>query len=205
MKKLIDLTKEEIGQLFPVEITPYDALWAVLFAAERRRILAALGPDVALRIEHFGSTSVPGLPAKDTIDILVEIPPGPEGQEQLIARMQGLGYDFMWQTDGAPPYLVFVKGYDPAAPKAQTYHVHMGPQGHALWDRLYFRDHLRQHPAVAEQYAQLKYALAEEHRHERVAYRVAKTDFVARVTAEAKAHFGAPARPDLPASAGAEK
>ncbi|PJJ58951.1 GrpB family protein [Hymenobacter chitinivorans] len=186
MKKLADLTQDEIGQLYPVEISPYDAQWPVLFRAERQRIAAALGP-ANVRIEHFGSTAVPGLSAKDTLDLLIEQPSGANEPAGCIARMQEIGYEFMWQTDGNPPYLVFVRGYDPAHPKAQTYHVHMAPPEHALWDRLYFRDYLRQHPAVAQEYAQLKQALAVQHRHARVAYRLAKTDFVTRVTREAKA------------------
>lgn len=186
MKKLADLTQEEIGRLYPVEISPYNVQWPALFRDEQQRIATALGPG-SVRIEHFGSTAVPGLPAKDTLDLLVELPVGADQPAGCIERMQELGYEFMWQKDGNPPYLVFVKGYDPAHPKAQTYHVHMAPRAHALWDRLYFRDYLRQHPAVAQEYAQLKQALAAQHRHARVAYRVAKTDFVTRITREAKA------------------
>lgn len=190
MKKLSGLTQEEIGQLYPVEISSYDAQWPVLFLEEKQRISAAIDADSVLRIEHFGSTAVLGLPAKNTIDILVEMPTAGNQPDEVIARMEELGYEFMWQTDGNPAYLVFVKGYDPEYPKAQTYHVHMAPSEHALWDRVYFRDYLRQQPDIAQEYAELKQTLALHHRHARVAYRVAKTDFVTRITIEAKKILG---------------
>jgi len=69
-KTLQDLTKEEIGQLFPIKIDPYSKNWPDVFEKEKNLITDTLEPGLFSRIEHFGSTSVPGLSAKDTIDIL---------------------------------------------------------------------------------------------------------------------------------------
>ncbi|HSI98061.1 MAG TPA: GrpB family protein, partial [Gaiellaceae bacterium] len=56
-----------------IEIHDYDASWPGLYAREEARIRAALG-DRVVRIEHVGSTSVPGLPAKPIVDIALEVP-----------------------------------------------------------------------------------------------------------------------------------
>ena len=56
-----------------VEIVPYDPAWPGLFAEEVARLRAALPAELIGRIEHFGSTAVPGLAAKPIIDMLVEV------------------------------------------------------------------------------------------------------------------------------------
>jgi len=187
-KSINDLSKEEIAQLFPVILANYDPLWAKLFTEEQLLISNALG-EIGLRIEHFGSTSIPNLTAKDTIDILVEIPDEQGLNDEIIARMKNIAYDFMWQTDGEPPYMVFVKGYNTDGVKEQTFHIHMGPGHHKIWDRIYFRDYLIAFPEVAMQYEALKLALAQKYKYDRVGYRIAKTDFVVSVTDEAKQYY----------------
>lgn len=187
-KSINELSKEEIAQLYPVILSDHDPGWAVLFTGEQRLIADALG-EIGLRIEHFGSTSIPNLTAKDTIDILVEIPDEQGLNDDIIARMKNIAYDFMWQTDGEPPYMVFVKGYNTTGVKEQTFHIHMGPGHHKLWDRIYFRDYLIAFPEMAMQYEALKLALAQEYKYDRVGYRIAKTDFVVSVTDEAKQYY----------------
>ena len=186
-KSLNQLTKEEIAQLFPVVLTPYDTRWPELFELDKCIILETL-ENTALRIEHFGSTAIPGLTAKDTIDLLIEIPEDESLHADIIEKMKPLGYEFMWQTDANPPYMVFAKGYN-TAKKEQTYHIHMSPGNHSLWDRLYFRDYLRENRDYATAYETLKIELAKQYELDRVGYRVAKTEFVTRITAQAKAYY----------------
>ncbi|OKS87639.1 hypothetical protein RG47T_3100 [Mucilaginibacter polytrichastri] len=185
-KRLQDLSKEEIGQLFPVEISPYSKNWPDLFEKEKNLITDTLEPGLFSRIEHFGSTSVPGLSAKDTIDILMEVDFEETKNQKLIQQLQTLGYEFNWQNEGRDPHMVFVKGYNISSPKDQTYHIHAGPQNHPLWDRLLFRDYLIENPQTAKEYEQLKRKLSANFKHERVAYRIAKTEFVKEVTDKAK-------------------
>jgi len=185
-RTLHDLTKEEIGQLFPIEISAYKPNWPSLFEAEKKLIIEALEPGTFNRIEHFGSTSVPGLSAKDTIDILMEVDFDDVKNAKLIEQMKTIGYQFNWQNEGSHPHMVFVKGYNVSSPKDQTYHIHAGPKDHPLWDRILFRDYLIEHPDIAQQYEQLKMKLAGDFKHERVAYRIAKTDFVTDITNMAK-------------------
>jgi len=96
--------------MFPVELSAYNAEWPVLFEAEKLRIAAALGADL-IHIEHFDSTSILGITAKDTIDILANINPDENKQDTIVAAMRTIGYDFMWQLDGAPNYRIFTKGF----------------------------------------------------------------------------------------------
>jgi GrpB-like predicted nucleotidyltransferase (UPF0157 family) len=187
-KRVNELTKEEIAKMFPVKLSAYDSRWTDLFDKERKLIIETL-QDAALRVEHFGSTSIPDLVAKDTIDILVEIPNDVSKQKSIIEKMKSILYDFMWQTDGEPPYMVFVKGYNTTGVEEQTYHIHMGPQNHKLWDRLYFRDYLKENKEIAKRYEKLKLELAETHKYDRVGYRIAKTEFVKDITERAKKHY----------------
>ncbi len=185
-KTLKDLTKEEIGRLFPVEISAYDSRWPELFEKEKKLITNTLEPELVSQIEHFGSTSVPGLSSKDTIDILMAIEFDEKRNERLIRLMKSLSYDFNWQNEGNHAHMVFVKGYNISGPKQQTYHIHAGPKNHPLWDRLLFRDYLISHPETARAYEELKKKLAGEFREDRVAYRIAKTDFITTITNKAK-------------------
>ncbi|MGN6639339.1 MAG: GrpB family protein, partial [Mucilaginibacter sp.] len=166
-KTLHDLTKEEIGCLFPIEICLYNNNWPELYEKEKKLITDILEPDLFSRIEHFGSTSVPGLQAKDTIDIIMEVEFEEMKNQKLIQQMKILGYDFNWQNEGTHSHMVFVKGYNIYSPKDQTYHIHAGPKDHPIWDRILFRDYLIKHPDTARAYEELKLKLANEFKRER--------------------------------------
>lgn len=188
-KTLQDLSKEEIGQLFPIEIIPYSNAWPELFEKEKDLVMRSVDAELFSRIEHFGSTSIPGLQAKDTIDILMEVEFDDATNQMLIQQMNTLGYEFNWQSEGQNTHMIFVKGYHVDSPKDQTYHVHAGPKGHPIWDRLLFRDYLIKHPDVAKKYEDLKSQLVENFKGDRVGYRVAKTEFVNEITQKAKSEL----------------
>jgi len=177
-----DLTKEEIGRLFPIEISPYDPIWPRLYEEERQIIEKNINPSLYSRIEHFGSTSVPGLSSKNTIDILMAVEFEDNSSHEIIEQMKKIGYEFNWQNEGGNTHMVFIKGYDPDKPKQQTYHIHAAPENHSLWNRIHFRNYLIKYPEVARRYEELKKSLASKFKHERVAYRIAKTEFVKEIT-----------------------
>jgi GrpB-like predicted nucleotidyltransferase (UPF0157 family) len=138
-KKLEDLTLEELGKLFPIQIVPYDRKWNDIFKSEADLIQKTLGQEIALKIEHFGSTAVDGISAKPTIDILVEIPFLTDNlKEMIILKMTEIDYHFIWRTDESLPYMHFVKGYTINGFKGNVFHIHMGDKTHPLWDRIYF-------------------------------------------------------------------
>jgi GrpB-like predicted nucleotidyltransferase (UPF0157 family) len=188
-RTLQDLSKEEIGQLFPVEICAYNDVWPKLYEEEKNLIIKTIDPGLFSRIEHFGSTSIPGLYAKDTIDMLMEVEFSESNNEKLVEQMKTLGYEFNWQNEGPNTHMVFVKGYNVDSPKDQTYHIHAGPKAHPIWDRLLFKDYLIKHPDVAKAYEELKIELVSKFRHDRVGYRVAKTGFISEITQKAKLEF----------------
>jgi GrpB-like predicted nucleotidyltransferase (UPF0157 family) len=168
-----------------LEIVPYDLQWPVAFAAERERIAEALGA-LALRIDHNGSTSVPGLAAKPIIDIQVSVR-SLLPIEAYEIRLTQLGYVHVPHPDDS-----FCPFFHRPAAWPHTHHVHVVRAGGAEERRtLAFRDYLRDHPVVARQYAEIKRALAPQHSaaefSSRQAYADAKTAFVSSVTERAMA------------------
>ncbi len=190
-KELENLTTEELGKLFPIQIVPYDKNWVKIFNSESELIIKTLGENIILKIEHFGSTAIEGLSAKPTIDILVEIPHLTDMlKEMIIKKMKEIDYHFIWRTDEKVPYMHFVKGYTIDGFKGNVFHIHMGDKTHPLWDRIYFRDYLRLNIKVAEEYESLKISLAEQFKYDREAYTNAKSEFVKRITEIAKNENG---------------
>ncbi|MEJ2011723.1 MAG: GrpB family protein [Anaerolineales bacterium] len=174
------LTPEELGRLFPIEIAEPDDSWPDQFQAEKAKLERILGP-LAKRIEHIGSTAVPGLAAKPTIDILIEIPGGARTAERIKDVMQAAGYLHMREQH---EHLMFVRGYTRQGLAPRSFHVHMARKGqHKFWERVLFRDYLIEHPEIAAAYAALKYKLAVKFRYDRDGYTEAKTEFIVRFTA----------------------
>jgi len=73
MKKLSEMSNEELWRLFPIIITEYNEDWPKFYNEEKLHIEKAIGVENIFRINHYGSTSIPGMIAKPTIDILLEV------------------------------------------------------------------------------------------------------------------------------------
>jgi len=176
-----------------VAIVPYDPRWPELFRREKDHLVSCLPNDLIRRIEHFGSTAVPGLAAKPIVDMLVEVTDLPATRVRIAPVLESQGYDYFWRPthgdDGPPFYAWFIKR-DPNT-GARTHHIHM-VEGHFAehWDRLLFRDYLIEHPEVSKTYENLKVSLASTARNDRVAYTRGKTEFVVNVTEQAKRYYG---------------
>lgn len=166
-----------------LDIVPYDSNWIAAFEAERTRISAGLG-EIALRIDHNGSTSVAGLAAKSIIDIqisVVRLHP----MDAYATALQRLGY--VHRPDADDDFCPFFHR-PPQWP--HSHHVHVVQSGGAEERRtLAFRDYLRDHAEVARQYETLKRRLAGEHGGEsaaaRKAYADAKGAFIEKIVAMA--------------------
>ena len=160
-----------------VFIVPYDATWPGRFEAEAERIERACA-GLPIRLEHIGSTAVPGLAAKPVVDILAGRPPRSR-TEPYIAAMKQLGYEHKGSF-GVPGRNYFRRG------TPRSFHVHMVVWTGPLWrEHLLFRDHLRAHPDVAREYETLKYELAARFAHDKRLYQDEKGPFIRRVTREA--------------------
>jgi GrpB-like predicted nucleotidyltransferase (UPF0157 family) len=181
LKRIDELASE------PIAIVPYSPEWPLRYAAEEARLRAALPPELCTRIEHIGSTAIPGLSAKPIIDIQVECTDLLQVRRVVPPLMEPLGYEFIWRPtmgEKAPHYAWFI-GRD--AHGHRMFHVHIVEPDEATRDRLLFRDHLRVHPEVAQQYEQLKQQLVAAHPADRTSYTHAKTPFIADVLRRARA------------------
>ena len=171
------LTTEQIGKLFPIRIEPYNPNWETFFEQEKVLILNLLD-ELVVNIEHIGSTSVAGLPAKPAIDILVEVLQLNDEIKQIITKkMKVLGYENM-QNSEKKNSMTFGKGYDTDSVGAQTYHTHFREKGEMPQDEVFFRDYLRQHPDTRDEYAKLKYTLAKKYQFNREEYTQGKSEFI---------------------------
>jgi GrpB-like predicted nucleotidyltransferase (UPF0157 family) len=166
-------------------IVDYDPAWPSQFEAEKRHILDAIG-DIAVSVEHVGSTAVPGLASRPIINILVALRAEADG-ERAVGPMERAGYEYRGDAGTAGQYF-FRKTTDSPAPGqtfdgvGRTVHIHMYETGHPEWDaHIRFRDFLRRQPTAAARYAALKRELAAKHPHDRVAYGEGKTPFVSVV------------------------
>jgi len=163
-----------------INLVAYDPAWSTKFAVEANEIRRVLG-DLALRVEHVGSTAVPGLSAKPVIDVQISVV-SLVTLDPYQARLSGLGYVHVPLGDFDRVYPFFQKPADWPC----THHVHLCARGSEQEARhLAFRDYLRAHPDTARQYLELKRSLAEQHtgttQESRESYSLAKSSFVETV------------------------
>ena len=161
-----------------VRLLAYDPLWPMMFEAEAERIEAACA-GLAIRLEHVGSTSVPGMSAKPIIDILTGRPPQSR-PEPYIAALRQLGYEHKGAF-GVPGREYFRRG------TPRSHHVHLVSWSSAVWrDTLRFRDLLRADAAIARDYEALKRDLAIANANDRRAYTEGKGPFIRGVIRESR-------------------
>ena len=167
-----------------VGIATYDPNWPVMFAHEAERLRSALDTDLVVSIDHFGSTSIPGLAAKPVIDILIGVKNLESTQKRIVEPLDSLGYDLHAQNPISNA-LILVKGAPPRGAR-RTHIVHVAQSGVGrIWTGPMFRDLLRANPLVAAKYEQLKRVLAERYRLDRFSYTRAKREFIEGALARA--------------------
>lgn len=163
----------------PITVVPYDAAWPARFRIEGQLIRIALG-DLDPRIEHIGSTSVPGLAAKPIIDILVGVRCLADF-ERHYDRLGIYGYEYIPEYERVLPDRRFFKR---VVRGVRTHHVHVVEFNGRYWKRyLKFRNTLRGDTRLSARYAELKRRLAARFRFDRDAYTNGKTGFVEAVLA----------------------
>jgi GrpB-like predicted nucleotidyltransferase (UPF0157 family) len=162
----------------PIRVVAYDAQWPTLFLRQSGTLRAALG-EVALRIDHIGSTAVPGLAAKPIIDIQISVAAF-EPLDAFRAPLERLGYVF--RVDN----LERTKRYFREPPGTRRTHIHVRRVGSFSEQlALLFRDFMRTHPDWVQRYATLKLALAERHANDRQRYTDRKQPFTWEALAQA--------------------
>lgn len=161
----------------PVAVVPYDPRWPVLFEAEAVRLGHALG-EIAVRIEHIGSTAVRGLAAKPVIDIQISVT-ALEPATTYSGPLEDLGYG-NWRDVHDPDHR-FCRD-DP-----RRHHIHLVVAGGTVeTDRPLFCAYLAENPEVRRSYAQLKVAAARAFGLDRDRYASAKDEFIILVLGSAR-------------------
>lgn len=178
-KDLKDMTLKELWELFPIVLAPHNPDWHE-WAREEIIALSDLLEDHSPIINHIGSTAIPGIQAKPTIDILVEIAPDADWQ-RVRTMMEDAGYICMSVSENR---MSFNKGYTPEGYAEKVFHIHFHVVGDN--DEVLFRDYLNSHPEVAREYEKLKLSLLPRYKHDRDGYTDAKTGFVRNIVRLAK-------------------
>jgi GrpB-like predicted nucleotidyltransferase (UPF0157 family) len=178
----VELAKYTIGGpkplTAPIEVREYDPAWPALFEREAARIRSVLGDQVVL-LEHAGSTSVPGLPAKPIIDIVLEVPDSSD-EPTYVPRMDAAGYVLRIREPEWFEHRVF-KGPD------TDINLHtFSTDCIEVRRMLLFRDWLRTNAANRELYARAKRELAARDWKYMQQYADAKTAVVAEIIARAE-------------------
>jgi GrpB-like predicted nucleotidyltransferase (UPF0157 family) len=162
----------------PVRLAEYDRRWPTLFAAEAAQLGGALNLDPAA-IEHIGSTAVPDMPAKPTIDIMIGVaalPPDAELERGLVA----LGYQSFGEA-GVPGRFHFRLRH-----AGRSFNVHVVEHGGTHWrSNLALRDYLRSDATARARYAAAKRAAIDAGADMLLAYSREKAATVAGLLVEA--------------------
>lgn len=160
----------------PLVLVPYQESWPMDFEIHRAKIQDALG-DTALRVDHIGSTSVPGLIAKPIIDIQLSVR-NTEAEEVYLPQLETHGYAMRVREQGHRMLRT--------TPDVSV-HIHVCPSG-SEWERrhLLFRDWLRSHYQDRDKYAQAKLDLSEREWDTLDDYADAKGPIIAEITARAE-------------------
>lgn len=170
-----------------IDIVPYDPKWKTMFQQEAE-FLKKKFPTIIKKVEHIGSTVIPNLSAKPIIDMLIEVTSFKEVKKNIVPALISLGYDYFWrpEIDKPPMYAWFIKRN---SDKKRTHHLHMIKTNSKLWERLLFRNYLREFKSVAKNYEKIKKDLAKKHPNDREKYTKAKSDFIQLITHKAKKYY----------------
>lgn len=186
-KQLSAMSNNELWTLFPIILKDYNPDYPLWYSEEKAVLINIVGEENIKRINHIGSTAVPGMISKPTIDILLEITNDCD-IDRLISILQSNGYLHTEQPNNPPPHLMFMKGYTLKGFAERVFHLHVRYNND--WDELYFRDYLQMHPDIAQQYGMLKNELRLRFEHDRDKYTQEKTSFIYKYTILAKEEYG---------------
>jgi GrpB-like predicted nucleotidyltransferase (UPF0157 family) len=166
----------------PVVIVEYNSQWPKFYEEEKAKVLQVLA-DKVLAIEHIGSSSVPGLGGKDIVDFFVGVK-GKKDADRCLQLLKSLDYTRVTPEPGHTEWFYCLSKTPGITPR---YHLHLMRYPSPFWSKhILFRDYLRAHPELAEEYYELKKKLADKYGSDRIGYTDAKTEFIERVIEKAR-------------------
>jgi GrpB-like predicted nucleotidyltransferase (UPF0157 family) len=164
-----------------VEVFAYDPAWPEVYAEEVKRIQSHLGRE-GMAFHHIGSTAVPGLAAKPTIDILLVVE-----SHDLLDRREGKFVELGYEAKGENG-IAGRRYYQKKAGEVHLFHIHAFEVDHSEINRhLDFRDYLRSHPDDARAYEALKLQLAAQFSYNPIEYTTGKTQLIQAIDQKATA------------------
>ncbi|NHJ31546.1 MAG: GrpB family protein [Asgard group archaeon] len=165
----------------PIILEKYNPKWPDFFKEEKEEIEKTLG-HLIVKIEHIGSTAVPGMGGKPIIDIMIGVREK-ENTEKCIPLLESIGYVFDPERHEDFPER---KSLDKRT-KGIKIHLYIVDINSEYWSRhILFRDHLRANPEIAREYNKLKEELVKKYRYDRESYSKGKAKFIKKVEDKTK-------------------
>lgn len=196
-KRVSELTPEEFQKTFPIVLKPYNPAYKDWYEEEKELILKTINRGDVVRIQHIGSSAVPGLVAKPIVDILLEID-GACKVNDMLEALKAIGFGVEMTTKSDNPFrILLTKGMTIEGFAEKVFFLHVRYYGD--WNEPYFRDYLLAHPDAALEYGRLKQRILDDIHAGRIermpngrpnGYSQAKLAFVQEITAKARREFG---------------
>jgi GrpB-like predicted nucleotidyltransferase (UPF0157 family) len=178
---------EIVGEIIGVTLAPHSPAWAEMARAESARLKDAVG-DALLRVEHMGSTSIPGIMAKPILDF-IPVVTSLDALDATQRALEALGYDYLGEF--GIPTRRYCRLND-AITGARKCQLHCFAEDSSQIARhLAFRDYLRAHPDIAKAYEAEKVRAAALHPDNVLLYNDAKNDWIKRTEQDALAWWQA--------------
>lgn len=157
-----------------IYLSPYNPQWPNLFIVEKEMLLSSLGTKIR-DIQHIGSTAIPNIYAKPTIDIMIGVDSLNEIDSATILMLEKVGYEYIKKYEEMMPFRRYFQKNNKEG--IRTHQIHLVEISNPFWEKhLLFRDYLTAHSEEAKQYQKLKLELAEKFS-DTNQYANAKTDY----------------------------
>ena len=171
--RLISEHKRTQPKMTHVSLEPYTRMWFYLFQKERILLRVILRKHI-IRIQHIGSTSIPGMIAKPIIDILVAVPNYEEASD-YIHRIKSIGYEYQGENSTLRQYY-FIKR------RPNGYQLYFVERDSKTWnERIAFRNLLLNNPTIPADYSEYKQQLAIQFSVDLDAYQMEKGEYIRKV------------------------
>ncbi|MDF2800554.1 MAG: hypothetical protein K0S61_457 [Anaerocolumna sp.] len=187
LKELSQMTLEELWGLFPIILKEYNTEYPQWYNIEKVKLVENFDDGTIVRINHIGSTAVPGIISKPTIDILMEIS-FKSDIYHITDKLKSMQWVLMNFSEKPTFKQTYNKGYTKYGFEEKVYHLHVCYADNR--SELYFRDYLIEHPEIAKEYVDLKIQLKEKYEHNRDAYTDAKEGLISKYSEIAKQQYG---------------
>ena len=186
----LETDEERQARIYPIILNEYNPAWPDWFEEEKAILTRLIGVENICRVLHIGSTAVPGLTAKPTVDIILEVNETTD-LDELTAALSSPEYICLsvagLTMPTPPPHMTFIKGYLSNGFDEKVYHIHVRyPNDNDTQDKLLFRNYLINHPEAVTKYAELKRRLFKDYEHNRDGYTEAKGAFIKEIIEKAR-------------------